>query len=392
MAERKNDKDGIEGMTRRKFIVGAAIAPLTARAWVADAASAGDGSLLLVGTQTTAGSKGIYSYIWNAASGDLSSQLLAAEVEMPTFLALAPDGHHVYSANELPEGNGKVTGFRLDRSTRKLTEINAVSSQGAAPCHVALDRTGHALFAANYNGGSAVSFKVAADGKLSAAVEDLRFTEHGPNAKRQEAAHAHRVTVSPDNRFLLVNDLGGDAIRIFHIDVADAKLKANDPPAWKATPGSGPRSLRFHPNGHWVYIMNEMECSAELLYWDAAKGTLASQQKVSLLANGPDATATASESAIDKRGEFAYFAVRGPNTLTSCRIDGTSGKLTFQDRMHCGGKVPRHIALDPSDGWLLIANEMSGNIAVLKRDVKSGKLSETGKEFAISKPQCLVFA
>ena len=191
-------------------------------------------------------------------------------------------------------------------------------------------------------------------------MEDLKFTEHGPNARRQEAAHAHRVTVSPDNRFLLVNDLGGDAIRIFHIDVADAKLKPNDPPAWKATPGSGPRSLRFHPNGRWVYSMNEMECTAELLYWDAAKGTLASQQKVPLLANGPDETSTASESAIDKRGEFAYFAVRGPNTITTCKIDPASGKLTFQDRMDCGGKVPRHISLDPSDRWLLIANEMSG--------------------------------
>ncbi len=391
MAGRKNDKDEMEGMTRRKFIAGAAMAPLAARAWVAEAASPG-GSLLLVGTQTTAGSKGIYSYLWNATTGDVSSQLLAAEVEMPTFLALAPGGHHVYSANELAQGDGKVTGFSLDRSTRKLTEINAVSSRGAAPCHVALDHTGHSLYAANYNGGSAVSFKVAADGKLSPAVEDLKFTEHGPNAKRQEAAHAHRVTVSPDNRFLLVNDLGGDAIHIFHIDAADAKLKPNDPPAWKATPGAGPRSLRFHPNGRWAYCMNEMECTAELLYWDAAKGTLSSQQKVQLLANGPDEASTASESAIDKSGAYAYFAVRGANTITTCRIDGTSGKLTFQDRMYCGGKVPRHIALDPLDRWLLIANEMSGNIAVLKRDAKTGKLSETGKEFAISKPQCLIFA
>lgn len=392
MAERKNGKDGTEDITRRKFVAGAAIAPFAAKAWMAEVAASGGGNLLLVGTQTTAGSKGIYSYVWNAASGDMSAQQVAVEVEMPTFLAIAPDGHHVYSANELTEGDGKVTGFSLDRATRKLTEINAVSSLGGAPCHVTLDHTGHSLYAANYTGGSAVSFKVAADGKLSAAVEHLKFTEHGPNASRQEGPHAHRVTVSPDNRFLLVNDLGGDAIRIFHIDAENARLKPNDPPAWKTTPGAGPRSLRFHPNGRWAYCMNEMECTAELLYWDAAKGTLSSQQKIDLLANGPDVTATASESAIDKAGAYAYFAVRGADTLTTCRIDATTGKLTFQDRMHCGGKVPRHITLDPSDRWLLIANEVSGNIAVLKRDTKTGKLSETGKEFAISKPQCLLFA
>ena len=149
MTERGKNRVEVAGITRRKFIAGAAIAPLAAKAWMADAASSGGGNLLLVGTQTTAGSKGIYSYVWNAASGNMSSQLLAAEVEMPTFLAMAPDGHHVYSANELTQGDGKVTGFRLDRSARKLTEINAVSSKGAAPCHVALDHTGHSLYAAN---------------------------------------------------------------------------------------------------------------------------------------------------------------------------------------------------------------------------------------------------
>jgi 6-phosphogluconolactonase len=115
-------------------------------------------------------------------------------------------------------------------------------------------------------------------------------------------------------------------------------------------------------------------------------------QRVALLPNGPDPTARASESAIDRLGEFAYFAVRGPDILVTCRIDAASGKLTVRDRMDCGGKVPRHITLDPTERWLLVANEVSGNIAVFRRDAKTGKLSETGKEFAISKPQCLLFA
>jgi 6-phosphogluconolactonase len=379
------------GMTRRSFTVGAALATLAAGGWMAEAAATSERNLMLAGTQTTAGSKGIYAYHWDASTGMLSEQAVAAEAVMPTFLVLAPDGQHVYSANELVEGPGRVTAFRLDRAARKLIEINTVTSKGAAPCHVAVDRTGHALFAANYNGGSAASFQIAGDGRVSEVVSLEQFTDHGPNKERQEAAHAHRVTLSPDNRLLLVNDLGGDAIHVFRLDPSTAKLTTNDPPAWKATPGSGPRSLRFHPNGRWAYNLNEMACTAELLEWNAKAGTLTSAQQVAMLPSGPDPASTASESAIDRHGEFAYFAVRGADILVTCRIDPANGKLTVLDRQPCGGKVPRHITLDPSERWLLVANEKSGNIAVFQRDVKTGKLTSTQEEFAISRPQCLVF-
>lgn len=380
-------------ISRRSVLMGTALAPLAARAWLAEAAKAGERTLLLVGTQTTAGSKGIYSYRWNAATGEMEAQALAAEATMPTFLTLAPGGRQVYAANELSDGPGRVTGFRLDWAGRRLTEINTVSSHGGAPCHLALDRTGRALFAANYTGGSAVSYQVASGGRLDEVVSEMKFSEHGPNTGRQEAAHAHRVTVSPDNHFLLVNDLGGDAIHIFRLDPATAKLTANDPPRWHATPGSGPRSLRFHPNGRWAYCVNELDSTAELLEWEAKAGRLTSAQRVALLPEGYGGdAATASESAIDRRGEFAYFAVRGADILVSCRIDPATGKLTMLDRIPCGGKVPRHITLDPSERWLLVANQASGNIAVFRRNSRTGRLEETGKEFALSRPQCLLFA
>ena len=104
------------------------------------------------------------------------------------------------------------------------------------------------------------------------------------------------MTLSPDNRFLLVNDLGGDAIHVFHLDPASAKLTANHPPAWKATPGSGPRSLRFHPNGRWAYNLNEMACTAELVEWDAKAGTLKSVQQVAMFAEW-------ARSGVDRIGE-----------------------------------------------------------------------------------------
>jgi 6-phosphogluconolactonase len=45
------------------------------------------------------------------------------------------------------------------------------------------------------------------------------YTVHGPNVERQPTAHAHFASYSPDNRFAYINDLGGDCIHIYTLDV-----------------------------------------------------------------------------------------------------------------------------------------------------------------------------
>ncbi len=373
---------------------GLAIAPIAARAWWAEAAS--ESSLLFVGTQTETGSsKGIYAYNWNAANGELKQLGLAAATDNPTFLALSPNKRYLYAANEVSNFSGQKTGgvsaFAVDAAAAKLTPINAVSAEGAGTCHVETDHTGQAVFCANYSGGSASSFHVEAGGKLSNAVSHFQYTGHGPNASRQEAAHAHRVTISPENRFLLVNDLGLDCIHVYKLDPATAQLTPNDTPQWTATPGSGPRALRFHPNGKWAYCILEMASAVEVLAWDGKTGTLTTLQNTSLVPPGYQGDHTGAEIVFDREGRFAYAADRFDNVIVSFKVDAANGQLTLLGHCAYGGKTPRHIALDPTGHWLLIANQDSDTISVRRRDTKTGLIAETGKDFDLSKPQCLVF-
>ena len=107
---------------------------------------------VFVGTYTNAQSKGIYTLQFDETSGKLSAPTLAAESESPSFLAMHPGGRYLYAANEHsigpPNAPGTISAFTVDGAKLKL--INIVSSRGAGPCHVAVDRTGHWLFAANY--------------------------------------------------------------------------------------------------------------------------------------------------------------------------------------------------------------------------------------------------
>ncbi len=390
-----NEELILRQITRRGFIFGSAALSIAGRPGFGLAQGLGGGQLLLVGTQTSGTSKGIYAYSFAAATGELNALGLAAEADNPTFLTMAPNGRTVIVANEINNYEGKsggaVSSYTLDRAKARLTKVNEVGTQGGGTCHVAVDRTGRSAFAANYGGGSAASFSVGADGRLTPAVSFFQYTGHGADEKRQSKPHAHRVTVSPDNRFLLVNDLGLDAIHIYRLDAGTAKLTLNDPPAWQSAPGAGPRALRFHPNGKFAYCVTEMGSSVVVLRWNAGAGVLETVQEVVMRPPDFQGTTAGADIVIDHEARFAYAIDRFDDIVVTLAISPTDGRLTLLNRTPCGGKVPRHLALDPSGRWLLVANQASDNISTLARDMKTGQLT-AGKSFDLSKPQCLVFA
>ena len=392
--EMKEEKR-LKQISRRGFIFASAAFSVVGHRGVGLAQGVGGGRLLLVGTQTSGASKGVYSYSFDPATGELAASRLAAEADNPTFLALAPNGRTVLVANELDRYEGKSSGavssYTLDRTNARLIKINEVASVGGGTCHVAFDHTGRSAFAANYGGGSAASFSVGEDGHLSTAVSFFQYTGQGPDKERQKAPHAHRVTVSPDNRFLLVNDLGLDAIHIYRLDAGTAKLTLNDPPAWRSAPGAGPRSLQFHPNGRFAYCVTEMTSSVVVLRWDARPGVLETVQAVVMRPPEFQGVTAGDDIVIDREARFAYATDRFDDIVATFAISPESGRLTLLNRTSCGGKVPRHLTLDPSGRWLLVANQASDNIAVLARDTRTGQLA-AGKSFPLSKPQCLVFA
>lgn len=385
----------VRRISRRGFLYSSVGASIAMRPWFAKAKQTGGPELLLIGTKTAETSKGIYAYALDSATGDLKQIGLAAEVDNPTFLVLGPDGKTVFVANEVDQYEGKNSGaissYSLDRRNATLTKINEVATGGAGTCHVAVDHTGRAAFAANYAGGSAASFRVGADGRLSPAVWVAQYHGHGPNKERQEMPHAHRVTVSPDNRFLLVNDLGLDEIHIYRLDAATAEVTRNDPPAWKSAPGAGPRALRFHPNGRWAYCVTEMGSTIDILRWHPERGALETVQVLPMASRSFHGVTGGADIIIDQGARFAYATDRFDDIVVTFSISPQDGKLTLLNQTPCGGRIPRHLALDPSGRWLLAANQESDNIAVFSRNLQSGALSP-GKSFPISKPQCLVFA
>ncbi len=371
---------------RREFMKTASAATLAAAAAPSFAAHS---QRVFVASGTP---NGILAYDWDAATGQLDAVGVAAKIPTVDWITFSAGHEYLFAACEVDSFNGKPTGEVASFSVKngELTALSAQNSANKGTCHAALDHTGRVLLSADYGGGSAASFLVT-DGKLSPAVWTEHYTVHGPDTDRQEAAHAHFCSFSPDNRFAYINDLGGDMIHIYRLNAATAQLTRAG--VYHAAPGSGPRTLHFHPNGHTAYCMNEMASGVDVLEWHKADGSLNLVTRFELLPKGYHGpTSTGCDTVITRDGRFVYFANRGDDFLYSFKADPTTGALTPMARANCGGKTPRNFTLDPTERWMLVANQDSSLLSVFARNPETGELASEGKNFPAATPMCIVFA
>ena len=259
-------------LNRRRLLKNLPVAALLPRAVAAHAATPRIRLLVGTGTNSPSTSKGIYFADWSSKTGEIGTLTLAAELESPTWLALSPRAPRLYALSEIKAG--KVTAFDLHLDTAlTLQAINDQTSEGEGPAHVSINSDGRSAFVANYGSGSITSYKVETSGALSPPVSHFQYAPVDADPIHAKP-HAHEATPSPDGRFLLVNDLGSDRILVYKIDTGSGKLKPNSPPFWQGRLKSGPRHLVFHPNGKWVYNVNEQDSTVELIYWNTSRGSL----------------------------------------------------------------------------------------------------------------------
>jgi 6-phosphogluconolactonase len=371
-------------LSRRSFLVSASAATL---AHLSAGAPAKARSRVFVGS---GGADGILAFDWDAATGELAPAEVAANLSTVDWITYSPKREFIYAAAELDSFNGKATGAVASFGAKggKLTPLSAQNSASKGTCHVALDHSGRVLLAADYGGGTASSYLVT-DGKLSPVVWSEHYTVHGPNAERQEAAHAHFASFSPDNRFAYFNDLGGDSIHIYKLNAATAELTGAG--KYQSAAGAGPRTLHFHPNGRSAYSLNELDSTVDVLEWHKADGALTLVKTIRLLPVDWKGETHGCDTVISKDGKCVYFANRGNNAIYLFHADGKTGALTLGGQYDCGGKIPRNFVLDPSERWMVVANQVSNNLSVFARNPETGELAKDGKSVKAETPMCVLF-
>ena len=354
-------------------------------------------SLVYFGTYTGPKSQGIYVSRFDAATGRLSTPELAVATPNPSFLVSHPNGRRLYAVNELDEFRGEKAGsasaFAIDATTGRLSLLGDASTKGTGPCHLSLDKTARHLFVANYGGGSVAVLPVREEGGLGPASSFVQHTGRGPK-DNQEAPHAHAIAVDPANRFALVADLGLDKLLVYAFDAAAGTLGVAPATFAALKPGSGPRHFAFHPNGRFVFEVNEITLTLGSFRYDPASGSLTEIQTVSTLPDGVAVTPEMSgaEIEIHPSGRFVYASNRGHDSIAVFAVDGDKGTLRKVEVVLAGGKTPRGFTLDPTGAFLLAANQGSDTVVVFRIDPATGRLTRTAHSVTVGTPVSVAFA
>ena len=413
--------------SRRTFLTGAAALAAAAsapKAFGQPPTGAPAGTVwLYIGTYTGApgprgkSGLGIYLCALNLSTGELTVVRLVApalpaagttpSTASPSTIALDPTRTHLYAGNEYGPP-GAVSAYSINRLTGDLTLLNGQPALGA-PAHVSVDQSGKYLFSAEYSGSWFEVFPILPGGSLGPAVFQMQtlgnvntsfatkpatnappgsfaFSAHeGPNG------HPHQMESDPSNQWVVGTDAGQDRIYVWKLTPGGTPpLTPAATPFVNTPPGDGPRHFAFHPNGVWMYSIQEE--ASTIMFWDfdRSTGALSAQQIIPSVPPGFTGTDFTSEIRVSADGNFVYGANRLNDTISVFKI-GHDGSLTQTGDVSTLGDYPRIFAIDPSGRFMAVCNQFADNVTTFSVNPGNGSLKFTGNYTPVGSPSGMVF-
>lgn len=189
---------------------------------------------------------------------------------------------------------------------------------------------------------------------------------------RQDCSHPHCLTVTPDGKYLCINDLGTDYIYVCTPELEEVSRTA-------VPAGSGPRHLVFSRDGRFAYGSNEMGSTVSVFAYEPGK--LTHLAVYSSLPESFTGESTGSAIRISEDGKTLYVSNRGHDSVCIWNVEGES--LTGKRFLMSRGASPREMNL--AGKWLLCGNEGSSTITVF--DLETGVHTDT---FPVVNPWCIL--
>ncbi|ODT15690.1 MAG: hypothetical protein ABS35_30745 [Kaistia sp. SCN 65-12] len=345
----------------------------------------------------SANARGVSVFAFDPETANATLVDTQAGIENPTFLTAAADGTALYATSEVMEWNeGLISAYRIDPGTGRLSYINRQSALGGITAHASLDRSGRNLLLANYMmlpeneapNQSVAVFPLRADGGMKPASASAAHPGKGHDPARQDRSHAHCVLATPDNRFVVVSDLGIDRLVAYRLDATAGTLEKAGETA--LPPGSGPRHFVFHPTKPFAYVVNELGSTVASLAFEAETGRFTVLDVTPTVAESARSGNHCSEIRLGPGGRFLYVANRGHDSLSIFKI-GEDGIARLRTTVASGGRTPRHFAFAPDGRTLAVANQDSDSISLFAVDPDDGGLSHLGQDITVGTPTAICF-
>lgn len=328
--------------------------------------------------------EGIYLIYQQPMTGALALAGTVAKVINPSFVRISADKKNLYAVSELGPGDadsGFIYSYKVNED-HSLTELGRISTEGFAPCHIAEDPAGKYIFVSNYVGGVVVVYEKDAAGNLK-QKQTIIFDD-------PENSHPHSVSISANNRFAYIADLGHDRIWQFTLNSEKGVLEPLENPYIQLSKGAGPRHFVFSISEEFAYSVNELNSTVST-FRRTKEGNLEHLADESTLPEGFEGENSAADIHLHPSGQFLYVSNRGHNSIASFRINDSSGTLVNTGFTSTGGEKPRSFAISPQGTAVYAANQDSDNILMLNIDPNTGMLTSNDLELEIWTPVSIEF-
>ena len=322
-------------------------------------------------------------HIYDSGNNGLK-KLGFAPLPMAGYICFSPDGKTLYATGR--DGNDEALAAFAVREDVFLEALGMCPSGGVSTCHNCTSPDGGFLYAANYSSGDFAEFALDCSGKILERTRLVRHTGSGPVAGRQESAHPHFVSMTPDGKYLAVADLGIDKLVCYPyekgkgIDVLSS-VESSMPS------GCGPRHIHFAGNGI-AYLLTEL--GNTVLSLNYADGRFSVINEISLLPGQCHCDTKASAIRMSADGRFLAATNRGFDSVVFIAVDGKGG-MKINQTLLSGGSSPRDVYFLPGGTQFAAANEFSGNIWFFDYDREKGTVVPNGLKLEYPRPICIAW-
>lgn len=313
----------------------------------------------------------------DAQTGQVTKLYGYRGVENPSWISSNRSKTILYAIEELkPEG--RLRAFAMGE--QGLVPKASLSTRGADPCHICLDEKERYLFTANYSSGSLAEYRLDESGIPLEISRFLQDAGSSVNPTRQEGPHIHFAKALGEQIFVV--DLGTDLVSIYHLNAETGRWK-NTGKALRLPAGAGPRHLEFHPAiPGLVYVACELGNSVAI--FREREGAYALEAVESTLPESYSRENTVA--AIRIHRDQLFVSNRGHDSIAVFSIQKEGG-LALSQIVPTGGKTPRDFAI--LGKYIVIANQGSDEITVLRLHAETGQLEQTGISVPMSHPTCI---
>ena len=354
-------------------------------------------TFLYVGSYTDGNKEeGIFVYELNQETGKLLEKQRVPNLVNPSFLTIAPNKKFLYACTDTKmEQNGSLSAFEIDTITGKLSFINKQTTGGRNPVHVVVDEASNYALVSNFTDAGISVFECNNDGSVNEADTLLEFFKFVDTALFQwdcidegwdSSPRIHSCCFSPNGAYVFAPDLGANKIRTFTFD-NKGTLAEQDSLSFEVEMGFGPRHFTFHPSKPFGYCVEEL--SGSISFYTYANGKLTYK---AIYASYKDFNYeySSADIHISPDGKFLYSSNRQyENSITIFQINQLDGTLTLINRQSTFGKIPRSFVIDPSGNFLIVANQITSELVVFRRDLETGLLTKIESIIGLKNPSSL---